>query len=365
MIRLLLLLGLLCLPSFAFSATTDVLEQAKQDMHAERYATAVEHLRELVAKEQDNYEAWFLFGVAHVHEQQYHQAIEAFRHVIELRPKLAEPHNNLAAVYNNLGDTKAAVRELETALAKRPNYVVAEENLADLYIKLALQHYRNSLNQGSNAAIEQRYARLLKVRNPTSDAEEAPSDTHEVAKVAAKPQAQAQPQMMVKKAELPTPAPKEIAVPMPLAKAVPPVPTSPNATLEPATKTESTAVTPSIAEDKSITGVLDALEAWRVAWSNRDLPAYFAAYADDFKPEASFGSVDAWKAYKSRVISNKKFINVYFEKAEVDIPASRELATISVLQHFNSNTYHGDDHKKITMKYTPQGWKIVSEVTVP
>lgn len=362
MIRLLLLLGLLCTPSFAIAATTDVLEQAKQDMHAGHYATAVEDLRKLVDKEQDNYEAWFLFGVAHVHEQQYHQAIEAFRHVIELRPKLAEPHNNLAAVYNNLGDTKAAVRELETALAKRPNYVVAEENLADLYIKLALQHYRNSLNQGSNAVIEQRYARLLKVRNPTPDAEKGQTNTDKVANIAP----MQHPQTGVKMTAPPSPDQPEIIAPTVETPKTTAVSTPPSATTGTVAKTETkTLPAPSIAEDRSITGVLDALEAWRVAWSSQNLPDYFASYAEDFQPEPRFDSIEAWKAYKSRVISNKKFIDVQFEKAEVDIPANRERATISVLQHFSSNTYQGDDNKKITMKHTPQGWKIVSEVTVP
>ena len=136
MIRWLLICCLWIMPAWADNENG--LEQAKQAMQAGHYAQALKTLESLVKQEPNNYEAWFLFGVAQVHEQQDHQAIEAFKHVIELRPNLAEPHNNLAAVYNNLGDTQAAIRELETALKKRPNYAVAEENLADLHIKLAL-----------------------------------------------------------------------------------------------------------------------------------------------------------------------------------------------------------------------------------
>jgi len=148
-------------PAWAYNVA-----QAKADLKQGRYAETTEQLRQLVKTDTGNYEAWFLFGVALVHEQQYHQAIEAFRQVIALRPDLAEPHNNLAAVYNNLGDTKAAVRELEIALEKRPDYAIAEENLADLYVKLALQHYRHALKTAPNPVIEQRYARLIQVRNP-------------------------------------------------------------------------------------------------------------------------------------------------------------------------------------------------------
>jgi Flp pilus assembly protein TadD len=353
MIKTLFMLCLWTTPALAADSTTasleaskaleasTPLEQAKQDMQAGRYAQALDTLSELVKKEDNNYEAWFLFGVAQVHEQKDHQAIEAFRHVIELRPTLAEPHNNLAAVYNNLGDTKAAIHELEIALEKRPNYTVAEENLADLHIKLALQYYRDSLKHGANSIIEQRYARLLRVRNP----------------VAADNQA-AQPQQPRNKKGKPATATEPVMIPQPyVGKASKPI-----VTPKPSTAQKSM---PSIAEDKSITGVLDALEAWRTAWSTQALDAYFKAYATDFKPESRFNSIAAWKAYKTRVIQNKAFIDVQLEKVEVDIPASRDIATIHVLQHFRSNTYVGDDYKTITMKYTPQGWKIISEASAP
>ncbi len=344
MTRFLLIFCLWITPAWAADDAGNAdksLEQAKQAMQAGRYAQALETLESLVKKEQDNYEAWFLFGVAQVHEQKDHQAIEAFRHVIQLRPNLAEPHNNLAAVYNNLGDTQAAIQELETALEKRPNYTVAEENLADLHIKLALKYYRDSLKHGANSAIEQRYARLLRVRNPAADTQDT-APVQQAKKVADAP--------VVKQ-----------PVVMPKPDAEKSTATNPEkAEKQPVDETMS-----SIAEDKSITGVLDALEAWRKAWSAKNLDAYFNAYAKDFKPDARFDSIAAWQAYKKRVIQNKTFIDVQFEKVEVDIPASRDIARIHALQHFRSNSYTGDNKKTITMKYTPQGWKITAEASNP
>ena len=346
MIRFLLILCLCFTPAWAADTTLAPLDQAKQDMSAGRYAKALSTLRSLVAEEENNYEAWFLFGVAQVHEQQPHPAIEAFRHVIELRPTLAEPHNNLAAVYNNLGDTKAAIHELEIALEKRPNYAVAEENLADLYIKRALQYYRSSLNHSPNPTVEKRYARLLHVRNPSASPEPKDDAEH--------------------KAPEQTPTPKKTkATPMIQPTVIMAKQTEAKETAKPSVIKDEAEATPSIAEDMSITGVLDALEAWRKAWSSQDLDTYFSAYASDYQPDSRFADISAWKAYKTRVIRNKTFINVTFEKVEVDIPASRDVAEILVLQHFRSNTYVGDDRKKITLKYTPQGWKIVAEVSLP
>ncbi len=343
MIRVLLILCLWASPAWAGYDEDNSLEQAKQAMQVGRYAQALETLERLVKKQQGNYEAWFLLGVAQVHEQKVHQAIEAFRYVIELRPNLAEPHNNLAAVYNNLGDTQAAIHELEIALEKRPNYTIAEENLADLHIKLALKYYYDSLKHGANSTIEKRYARLLRVRNPAI----AVQDT-----VVA--------QQTKKEAGMP-----ESKQPIHMSKA------EHATTANPVKATQQSAEMPephvaSIKPDvQSEAGVLDALEAWRKAWSSQDLDAYFSAYAKDFKPNARFHSIAAWKAYKRHVIQNTSFIDVQLENIEVDMSASRDTASIHAFQHFRSNSYTGDDHKTITMKYTPQGWKIVAEVANP
>ncbi|MDQ6979887.1 MAG: tetratricopeptide repeat protein [Ghiorsea sp.] len=319
-------------PALAYDVT-----QAKADLKQARYTDAIEQLRTLVKNDANNYEAWFLFGVAHVHQQQFHQAIEAFRKVISLRPDLAEPHNNLAAVYNNLGDTKAAVKELEVALEKRPSYTIAEENLADLYIKLALQHYRNTLKTSPNPVIEQRYARLIQVRNPM------PDDVSSQPSSGTPTTEQNTPQHTEKKAAQTHILTPIVAVQRKAAQSPPPA-------------------MPAIA-DQSITGVLDALEAWREAWSSQNLDAYFSAYTDDYQPDARFNSLDAWKTYKKRVISNKSFIRIEFEQVEVNMQG-RDIATVKLLQRFHSNTYNGKDFKKITFKYTPQGWRILAEASV-
>jgi tetratricopeptide (TPR) repeat protein len=345
MIKTLLMLCLWSLPANAANTVTTPLEQAKQAMQAGRYAQALDTLSELVKKEDNNYEAWFLFGVAQVHEQKDHQAIEAFRHVIELRPTLAEPHNNLAAVYNNLGDTKAAIHELEIALEKRPNYTVAEENLADLHIKLALKYYRDSLKHGADSMVEQRYTRLLRVRNPAKAGDKQT----------------AQPQQAPEEKEKPSASTTTVVMP----QSFPEKTTTTTETKPAETMADASPKPAAPSQATSITHVLDALEAWRNAWSNQDLEAYFAAYAEEFVPESRFKSQAEWQSYKTRIIQSKTFIDVQLEKVEVDIPVSRDIATIHVLQHFRSNTYVGDDYKTITMKYTPQGWKIISEASDP
>jgi len=330
--------------NMGYAATADALNQAKKDMSLGRYATATASLSQLVDKEPSHYEAWFLFGVAHVHQQQYHQAIEAFRQVIRLRPDLAEPHNNLAAVYSNLDDTHAAIKELEIALEKRADYPVAEENLADLYVKLALRHYKNSLQYAPNPIVEQRYARLVKVRNPLSTPEHIA--TKAVAIVSAK----------VEASEKPAQAEPQVALsPSPMTSS-----TKTPDKHKPAPHIDE----PQAPQQQSIKTVLDALETWRLAWSSQNLESYFSAYAKDYQPDARFKSIAEWQTYKTRVIQNKTFIRVRFEQIDATLSPHQKHATVQLLQQFRSNSYQGDSFKKISLKYTAKGWKIVREVSI-
>ena len=60
-------------------------------------------------------------------------------------PELAEPHNNLAALYAAAGDYGKARAELEEALRLNPLYAPAHENLGDVYALLAGQSYARAL----------------------------------------------------------------------------------------------------------------------------------------------------------------------------------------------------------------------------
>jgi hypothetical protein len=220
---------------------------------------------------------------------------------------------------------------------------VAEENLADLYVKLALQHYRNTLKNAPNPLVEQRYARLIQVRNPISANEV--SDTSAVVDT-----------------EQTTPSKKTVP---PIAAVEPKkMPVKLVAKQQPKQEPVTLEAAPVNMQDVSIASVLDALEAWRTAWSEKNLAQYFAAYAPDYKPEASFGSQKSWKAYKERVISNKKYITLSFEQVEVTIHPDKQHAIIMFLQRFNSNSYNGNDFKKIALEHGTDGWKITAEASI-
>lgn len=72
-------------------------------------------------------------------------AATALESLTEDFPELPEPYNNLAVIRANQGKFAAAEHYLQLAIAARPNYVTAQENLGDLYISMAAASYEQAV----------------------------------------------------------------------------------------------------------------------------------------------------------------------------------------------------------------------------
>jgi len=257
-------------------------------------------LQTTVDNNPDDFDTWFQLGVLQARKQLFKNAIYSFQQVVRLQPNLAEPHNNLAVLYNESGDLKAAVQELETSLRLNPAYTTAYENIADLYVKLAANAYKKALQQEDKDETRQRYMRLLHVRDGLTET--------------------------------------GLSVKQPDKKIVP---------------TE---------QRQSASAVLAAVEAWRKAWSEQNLQGYFTAYADDYNPGSQYTSLDAWKQYKQRVIGKKRYIRVRLEQIATHNEAGGAIR-VTFLQHFRSDSFNQDEKKVLLMTFTPDGWKITREAS--
>ncbi len=293
---------------------------------------AITELQVLLKAQPEHYQAWFLLGVNQAEQQQFDAAISAFHQVVALQPKLAEPHNNLAVIYDEMGNIKAAVNELEASLVLKPGYATAQENLGDLYIKLAADAYQKVLARSDNPTLQRRYQRLLQL--PT-DSTNGKLPIVKTAKKTPTP------------ATSPAPAPIETAIAKP-AVSRPVAPTQP---------------AESQASDASSQQVLNALEAWRSAWSNRNTVAYFAAYSDDFQYGQAYGSLLKWKDYKAWAIQKRSFITIDIEHIASTV-MDETLVKLTFLQHFRSDSFNSDDNKEMLFKKTTNGWKIIYEVSM-
>jgi tetratricopeptide (TPR) repeat protein len=158
--RLLVVAALAAAPAFAQSdATTDPREfsEAARKAYAQslrdartlisdrKYDEAIALLDKLNVERPREPQARFLKGVALADAGRTDAAITAFQAVLGDFPELPEPHNNLAVLYAQKGDYGLARDELEAAISVAPDYVVAYENLGDIYARLAAVNYEKAI----------------------------------------------------------------------------------------------------------------------------------------------------------------------------------------------------------------------------
>jgi Flp pilus assembly protein TadD len=81
-------------------------------------------------------------------------AREVFERLTEEFPELPEPYNNLAVIHASQGQLERARSLLEAALAVRPDYATAHENLGDIYLQLSADSYQRAARlQPGNRAV--------------------------------------------------------------------------------------------------------------------------------------------------------------------------------------------------------------------
>lgn len=136
------------LPLLVFVATAsraDEVAAVRQLQAAGEYATALARAdRHLAARPRDA-QMRFLRGVSLTELRRSDDAIAAFIGLSEDHPELAEPYNNLAALYAGQGAYEKARAALEQALRSNPEYAVAHENLGDIYAALAARSWGQAL----------------------------------------------------------------------------------------------------------------------------------------------------------------------------------------------------------------------------
>ena len=108
-------------------------------------ATAMQRADKYLAIAPKDPQMRFLKGVMLADAKRETEAIALFQKLVDDHPDLAEPYNNLAALYAAGGDYARARSTLEQALKMNPGYATAHENLGDVYAALAAQSYSHAL----------------------------------------------------------------------------------------------------------------------------------------------------------------------------------------------------------------------------
>ena len=109
------------------------------------YAGAAAKIDGVLDGDPRNPQARFLKGVLETDQGNADAAIATFQGLTEDYPELPEPYNNLAVIWAKQGQYDKARRALELALASRPDYAIAHENLGDIYARMASAEYDRAI----------------------------------------------------------------------------------------------------------------------------------------------------------------------------------------------------------------------------
>ncbi|MCK9379576.1 MAG: tetratricopeptide repeat protein [Sulfuritalea sp.] len=322
-------------------ALQDISKQIKQG----QYPQALEQVDKYLAGKPKDAQGRFLKGIVLTEMNKPNEAIAVFSKLTEDYPELPEPYNNLAVIYAQQKQYDKAKQALEMAIRTHPSYATAHENLGDIYARLASQAYDRALQIDSSNSSAQN--KLALIRDLMSTAGRPGKIT--------KPITDARPVEPVKLAEAPKSAPAT-AVAVPVAAA--PVAAAPAPVVAPAKPAEAPRPAPAKAAGDANAEITNALDLWVAAWSRKDVKAYLAAYARDFKTPAG-ESRSAWDAERQKRISKPGAIQVSYENLRISVDGDK--ATVKFRQHYKSASLKTSSNKVLLMGKRDGKWQILQE----
>ena len=105
--------------------------------------------------------------------------------------------------------------------------------------------------------------------------------------------------------------------------------------------------------------VESTIKQWANSWSLKDVEAYIASYAPEFKPSRGL-SRTAWEKGRRKRLSNPAFIKITLSDIRVDF-REEGLAKVTFEQEYQSDTYSDKVNKEMTVKMINNEWLITRE----
>lgn len=110
----------------------------------------------------------------------------------------------------------------------------------------------------------------------------------------------------------------------------------------------------------AVMSVRAALNAWADAWSARNIDAYLAHYASDFRP-ADGRPLEQWRVLRRERIGGASSIDVKLADVKILIDGRRAVAQFR--QDYRSDALKSVDHKTVVFDNVAGDWRIVEEKT--
>ena len=313
---------LLC---FSLTVGADEIQDINKLFKQNQHAQALKRVDTYLIKNPNDAQARFLKGLILTTQLKTNDAISIFSSLTEDYPELPEPYNNLAVLYAGQGQYDKARVALEMAIHNHPNYATAQENLGDIYAKMASQAYERALQLDRKNTATQTKLALINDLFPKNK-----PGTPTVS--AAKPQA-AIPGV--------TPVPSKVAAAVP----------------EPASSTmPAMGAKPAVYNSAE---VLKTLHEWVELWSSQNTKKYLDLYAMDFKtPNGE--SRDQWEKETEVRINAPKYIEINIGNEKVSF-SDESHATITFHQSYRSDYLNTSFDKIIRLVKSNNKWLIQEE----
>jgi tetratricopeptide (TPR) repeat protein len=324
------------------STLADVTRLMKQGQSAQ----ALEQVDKYLAGKPKDAQGRFVKGLLLTELNKTGDAIAVFQKLTEDFPELPEPYNNLAVIYAQQKQYEKAKQALEMAIRTHPSYATAHENLGDIYTRMASQAYDKALQIDSSNTSALTKLSMIRDLMGSSGRPIAPVAAAKPTVVAA-----AEPKVVDTKPEPVKPVeskPTEPAKPLE-AKPAEAKPTEPK--IAPASATK--------APGDATADVAHTVEGWARAWSKKDVKAYLAYYARDFKtPDGEARA--KWESERTQRINKPGTINVGVEGLRVT-PEGTDKATARFRQHYKSATLKTSSGKTLALIRQDGKWLIQQE----
>jgi len=331
----------------------DELQDITRMMRQGQLPQSLERVDKYLADKPRDAQGRFLKGLILTEMNRASEAIRVFSKLSEDYPELPEPYNNLAVLYASQGQYEKARVALESSIRTHPSYATAHENLGDIYAKLASQAYDKALQlDSSNTAAKTKLAMIGELIGGGTRAARAPAPTEPVKKAQAPLAKAAQPKAAEPRAAEPKVAEPRIAEP----KAAEPKAAEPRLTEQKVAEAATKARSGSGAETDEL---INTVRAWASAWAGKDVAAYLAHYAKDFKtPKGE--SRDAWAKLRTRRITAPKKIEIDIESPKVSMNGDKA-ASVTFLQIYRSDIVKATGTKTLFMVKSDGKWLINEE----
>ncbi len=338
----------------ALPARADALRDAQALMAKGQGRQALEATESALEGKPRDPQLRFLKGLILNEMNRQPEAIAVFTKLTEDFPELPEPYNNLAVIYAQLRQYDKAKTALEMAIRTHPSYATAHENLGDIYARLASQAYDKALQLDSTNVVAQTKLAMIRdlmsvsakpVAGKTTPATARPAPvqapTTPAVKVAAAPETKP-----------PTAAPR-VPAPPPESKITPSA-SAPEK--EKPSKPKHEVASPPQNDSEA---VATAIRAWATAWSGKDVKAYLAHYASDFRtPKGRARAV--WEKERHQRIDKPGSIDVSIRDLKIEIHGS-DRASARFHQEYRSAGFSGTTDKSMRLVRRNGKWLITEE----